>query len=548
MSSDDVATPALGVTTVPKRRSVESILLPVLLLAALAVRLVGIWHGLPQVYNADEESHFVPHAAAAADGHLDPHYLENPSAITYVIALALRLVFLGRSVEGLLGTDPGAVYLVGRLVVALLGTALVYVVFHVGKRFFDGTVGLLSGAIVGFAFLPVFYSHQALNDVPTMVGIAIVLLGAARVYETGDLGAYVLAGAGVGAAVASKYNAAPVCLVVAAACLLRMHVHPEERRASSIRALVIAGGVSLLVFVAFNPFFVLHLTSALHQVLHEGSQAGDAKLGQPGSPLSYYPRTLLWGLGAVPAVAAAGGAILGVVRGPRVRIALLLLFPVLLYLFVCTQGRFFARWLLPAYPALAVLAGYGVAEAGRWLSRRASQRVVWPVLAVLLLAQPIVDSVRSDVLLTHRDTRADALAYLRTHTHPGDRISVEPALPAHYLDGLGLQQLPVERPFQEYENRLSAATVTDLRSSGYCWVLTDSDQRGRGLAAGLPGAKAYYERLDREASSKAPFSPFRAGARPPRFSYDFSFDYYPWAFARPGPSVEIIRLRDCPAG
>jgi hypothetical protein len=41
------------------------------------------------------------------------------------------------------------------------------------------------------------------------------------------------------------------------------------------------------------------------------------------------------------------------------------------------------------------------------------------------------------------------------------------------------------------------------------------------------------------------FSPFAEGAEPVPFSYDKSFNYEPRAYERPGPVVEIHRLRDC---
>ena len=41
------------------------------------------------------------------------------------------------------------------------------------------------------------------------------------------------------------------------------------------------------------------------------------------------------------------------------------------------------------------------------------------------------------------------------------------------------------------------------------------------------------------------FSPYARGADPVEFSYDSSFNYRPRAFERPGPVVEIHRLRDC---
>ncbi len=61
-------------------------------------------------------------------------------------------------------------------------------------RFFDRRVGLLAAALLAVAFLPVFYSHLALNDVPTLAPIALSLWGTAGVLRRGRLRDYALAG------------------------------------------------------------------------------------------------------------------------------------------------------------------------------------------------------------------------------------------------------------------------------------------------------------------------------------------------------------------
>ena len=71
-------------------------------------------------------------------------------------------------------------------------------------------------------------------------------------------------------------------------------------------------------------------------------------------------------------------------------------------------------------------------------------------------------------------------------------------------------------------------------------------QKERGLKAGLRSSRNYYRALDAESARTVTFSPYRDGAEPVEFSYDFSFNYHPRAYERPGPVVEIHRLRACP--
>ena len=41
------------------------------------------------------------------------------------------------------------------------------------------------------------------------------------------------------------------------------------------------------------------------------------------------------------------------------------------------------------------------------------------------------------------------------------------------------------------------------------------------------------------------FSPYDEGARPVPFNFDLSYNYYPTAYRRPGPTVRLYRLDHC---
>ena len=61
----------------------------------------------------------------------------------------------------------------------------------------------------------------------------------------------------------------------------------------------------------------------------------------------------------------------------------------------------------------------------------------------------------------------------------------------------------------------------------------------------LADAAAYYRTLAAESDLVLRASPFAADVAPTDFSYDFSFNYYPPAHRRPGPVIELRRLRGC---
>ena len=80
-------------------------------------------------------------------------------------------------------------------------------------------------------------------------------------------------------------------------------------------------------------------------------------LGQPEhNGWVYYVKTMSWALGIVPALAAvAGGALLVIKRRREAWVFGVLI--ILFWLYMGSQHRFYVRWMLPLYPALAILAG-----------------------------------------------------------------------------------------------------------------------------------------------------------------------------------------------
>ncbi len=97
-------------------------------------------------------------------------------------------------------------YTLARVAAALLGTLALWLLYATGARLFGRGVGLLAAAIEAVAFLPVFYAHLALNDVPTLAPLTLALLGAAGVLRKGRARDYLLAGVGCGLGVRDQVH------------------------------------------------------------------------------------------------------------------------------------------------------------------------------------------------------------------------------------------------------------------------------------------------------------------------------------------------------
>ena len=71
-----------------------------------------------------------------------------------------------------------------------------------------------------------------------------------------------------------------------------------------------------------------------------------------------------------------------------------------------------------------------------------------------------------------------------------------------------------------------------------------STQYGRALSSPreVPQALAYYRELKKRATLVHRQTPYKSGRGPVDFNFDWSFDYYPKAYQRPGPTVQVYRL------
>ena len=97
---------------------------------------------------------------------------------------------------------------------------------------------------------------------------------------------------------------------------------------------------------------------------------------------------------------------------------------------------------------------------------------------------------------------------------------------------------------EDYVRTLSPALISWYERGGYCWVVSGSTESGRAFAAprSVPQAVAYYSALARQAQAVYHVSPYAHGQGPVAFGFDWSFDYYPLAYDRPGPSMTVYRL------
>ncbi len=547
---------------------------------ALGLRLWGVKQGLPFAYNADENSHFVQHAIALFGHGANPNYFNNPPAYTYLLYFVYAIYFGGgHSLAKAMASNPTEVFVIARITAGVLGTIAVWLLYVCGVRLFDRRVGLLSAGLLAVGFLPVFYSHLALNDVPTLAPVTLSLWGTAGILRYGRRRDYLIAGIGLGLAAATKYTGGIVLAPLLAATWFDLRSDPGRRRAALL-GVGLAGAAALAAFLIADPYAVLDFSDFHNGILHQSAASDDAtgKLGLThGSGISYYLWTLTWGLGWVPALGALGGAVLLVLEDRRLA---LLLIPgaIIFLLFMGTQGRYFGRWLMPVLPIFCLLSAYAVLRAADAVSSLSAPELRPTMIAIAVVAlcgQAVVHSVHSGLVLSRSDTRNETRAWLVAHVPVGAHIVVEPVVPDQWAQDVGhvtevtstgyrWLKFPATRTqvdsngtlgiglgpivnIENYERTLQPALIglyENATPHPYCWVVSGSTQFGRAQVdpKQVPQALAYYKALQQQGTLVFQATPYSKGKSPIPFNFDWAFDYYPLAYAHPGPVMNVYHL------
>lgn len=393
----------------------------VLLALAALPRLAGLGYGLPHVYNADEP-HILNMAVSLA-GSLRPFSFKYPTLWPTVLAGGYGLWFLLWSGFGLLrgaadfaaryAFAPTGFYLIARGLTAACQLGAVLVLARLERRD-DPSRWPYGAMLVAFAPLLVEAAHSAKPD-SFMMLLTAAALGAALRFQSGGRRGWLLASAFLaGLACSAQYTAAPAGLIVPLAWLL------QADGPAPLSWLVQAGLVSAAGFLLGTPYALLDAT----RFLADWNDSSARESFAPHDPVGVGRLILrnLWWFGGEGSPSGAGAVLgFGVLLARNWRRALLLLIPVLAYVAVLAPhldgGN--ARYLMGAYPALALLAGEGfslLGGASRW--RRG-------LVAALVLAPGLFLTWRYDRDLALPDTRAQATAWLAANVPAGSTLLLD---------------------------------------------------------------------------------------------------------------------------
>lgn len=392
------------------RRDRSSILTAAaLLILAVLPRLIGITWGLPHVFNADEPH--VINSAVSLAGSLRPFSFKYPTLWPTVLAACYGAWFVVWSGFGLLrgavdfaakyAFEPTGFYLIARLLATLCQLGALAVVARAEREKGDGRWPY-GAALLAASPVLVELAHSAKPDSLMFLLVAGATAAALRFQRDGGKAWLMGSAALAGLACSTQYTAAPAGLVVPLAWLLR------AEGPAPFSWLIQAGLASAAGFALGTPYALIdHARFAA-----DWSDYGDLGRLKPHDAAATMRLVMknLWCFGGAGSLGGAAAVIgvLGLARKQAKR-ALLLLIPVGVYaaLLSASFDGGVPRYLLGAYPALALLAGEGFSMlAGAVVWRRG-------LVAALALAPGLYLTWHHDAELLRPDTRTQGTAWLK---------------------------------------------------------------------------------------------------------------------------------------
>jgi 4-amino-4-deoxy-L-arabinose transferase-like glycosyltransferase len=425
-----------------KRIGRESILIGIILLAALSVRIWGVSYDLPQIYHPDEPFYIAISHHIFTTGDLNPHCFDHPSLLLYLNALAYIPYYLIGRLTGILRTPNDVLppislamgvtkaqmpttVLLGRIITICFGTGTVGLAYLAGRQITGRTaVGLLASLMVAISPANVWHSRLITMDTLVTFFSLASLLASILVYQQGKTSQYAVAGICVGLTAGSKYNGALVVLALLWAHFLHYGKASLKQPKLYLAVVLCAAG-----FIATTPYAILDFRSFVSDVRFEPYHYSAGHAGMEGNSLEWY-LNYMWSSSGGLYLFAVVGTLYGFGLRPK-ETSLLSIFPLVYFVFIASFVVRNDRSFLPLTCFLFLLAAWFVVDLAsklRKLGTRSLRRLCLAVLASLTIAAltlPISRTIGDTRRLTTVDSRETARIWIDANLPPGAKIAIE---------------------------------------------------------------------------------------------------------------------------
>lgn len=408
-----------------------------ILLVALGLRLWGIGHGMPYVYDPDEPNMVVLAGGMLGNMDFNPHWFGHPATtLIYMLAGLDVLIYIFGLLFGVFKSpqdfrvfyhnDPSILYIGGRILIVLFSVASIYLIYRITEKIISKKAGYLAAVLLAIAPLHVSFSKYVRSDIMMTFFILLAFYFCLKILREEGIWPYIWAGFFTGLGIVTKYPAALFFSIIVFAHFLRYGLTLNK-----FRFLIFSGLACLVGMFIGSPFLFLDYKTAIFNVLYEGrsEHLGADTLDYLGR-LWFYIKTLADQVLTWPGLIIAFiGGIVGLIKKNKPLI-LAFTFFVLFLLSISALSLNWDRWVIPVTPFVCLLFTWAAIQVMELISRQKNINPKWvswvASLAILLVTLPMLYSTVMDSLtLAGDDTRTMTNHWVTDNLTPGRKILME---------------------------------------------------------------------------------------------------------------------------
>jgi Dolichyl-phosphate-mannose-protein mannosyltransferase len=391
----------------------KRILLFLIILLGLSLRVTGADWGFPFLLHPDEPVVANMPVDMAERASLDPGEYNHPDHFDiYANALlyhAASHLVLHKPLTETFAEHTLTFYRLSRILVAILGTACIFVAFLIGREY-DRNTGLFAALLVAIFPSYVNHSHYITSDIPLTLFILSVILFVIRYLKGPTQGNLLAASLFAALSLSVKYPGGLTLLLIIAAIICKHH---REKKLLLARVSQGVAAFTLALFLV-SPYLFINYDRVIQAIaanaypVHLGADA----LSWPGNML-FYAKSYLDFSGILMLCFFFMGSFY-IIRKEKLH-ALPVFFGLLYWIILSKIGLHWERWALPMYTAPLLVSAYGFNAARDGALRRGGRYLfpLWCAVLILIVGRLLVASAVTTANFTLRDTRFASFLFTR---------------------------------------------------------------------------------------------------------------------------------------
>jgi len=412
-----------------------------LLLFGLAMRIWGVWFGLPHLFHNDEGFEVI-RALQLGSGEFDFDRIAK-GGYFYLLFVEYGFLFVALKLSGVINSandfalyfisDPSAFYLIGRITTAVIGVVNVYLVYRIGRLFYSPLAGVIAAAFLSVNVLHVGLSHYVTVDVPMTCLATGALLFAIKLSHDGKPWDYRWAAILAAMATATKIPAVLLVIPLAIAHWLYFRsIGKSAGQALLSGSFWQAAALFVFTYVLLSPGILFNFGDLFAGMFGnfttgEGLEAADdvAAMDTPNFFVFYF-ENLLSGMTLPVFAVCMAGALFGLWKRSNADI-ILLSFAIIIYVVVSSSADthlYYPRYILPMMPVMVLMGGRLLAKIPADISPQRGA-MISTVLTAALCILPVRVISAENHLMSQPDTRVLAKEWIHENIPPGSSIFIE---------------------------------------------------------------------------------------------------------------------------